>query len=110
MGDRGQVLVKKDDKDSGVYLYTHWGASGLIEDVRKALAKRWRWNDTLYLTRIIFDVMTENDHDSETGFGIGTKEAGDAWRTITINVAKQTVQINDGLGTWSFEAFVDSSF
>ena len=28
MGDRAQVLIK----DEGVYLYTHWGASGLEEE------------------------------------------------------------------------------
>jgi len=71
MGDR--VNVKVIDSGSAVYLYSHWGGSELPADVQKALAKRWRWDDGAYLTRIIFDVMTEGRQGEETGFGISTR-------------------------------------
>ena len=61
MGDRGTVEIH------GVYLYTHWGASDLIDVVREALAKKWRWDDESYLARIIFDTMLDGSHGTETG-------------------------------------------
>ena len=53
MGDRGEVYIK----DENVRLYTHWNAHELIENVKLALRKKWRWDDPQYLSRIIFDVM-----------------------------------------------------
>lgn len=91
MGDRGQVLIK----DNGVYLYTHWSATELTGQVAMALAKQWRWDDPDYLTRIIFDAMTENSHGRETGNGIGTKQAGDIWRLITVDCEGKTVEVAD---------------
>lgn len=91
MGDRGQVYIK----DTKVYLYTHWGATSLPEDVEKAIAKKWRWDDPDYLTRIIFDVITEDNHGEETGYGIGTQKAGDIWRLVTVDCKKRTVTVAD---------------
>ena len=95
MGDRGQVFVKRFGGEDGVYLYTHWGATTLPQDVEKAIAKRWRWNDPDYLARIIFDVMTEDSHGEETGYGIGIQEAGDIWRLITVDCKAQTIRVRD---------------
>lgn len=91
MGDRGQVYIK----DNKVFLYSHWGASALMNDVKAAIAKKWRWNDPDYLTRIIFDEMTKGSHDEETGYGIGTQMAGDIWRLVTVDCKKQTVTVTD---------------
>ena len=104
MGDRGQVYIK----DEGVYLYTHWNASELVETVRKALAKRWRWDDPSYLARIIFDEMIGPKQGSETGFGISTTKAGDAWLLIEIDCKNQTVTIKDYTQNKSiaFEEFI----
>jgi len=100
MGDRGQVLIK----DTGVYLYTHWGASALEKVVMQAIAKKWRWNDEEYLTRIIFDEMTKGQRDQETGFGIGTGEHGDIWKLVTVNCKDQTVTLRGEDGwTKTFE-------
>ena len=88
MGDRGTVEIH------GVYLYTHWGASDLIDVVRKALAKKWRWDDQIYLARIIFDTMLEGCHGTETGFGIMT-EPIDEWRCIHVDCNKQRVIVVD---------------
>lgn len=81
MGDRGQVYFK----ESGVYLYTHWGAYELIKDVKKALGKKMRWEDVEYLARIVFDTMIGESQGEETGFGIGTEKHGDIWRLIEID-------------------------
>ena len=78
MGDRGQVNI------SGVYLYTHWGAYDLINDVYKALIHKKRWNDHEYLARIIFDEMKSGENNPFTGYGIGTSKHGDIWRLIKI--------------------------
>ncbi len=91
MGDRGQVFIKEE----GVYLYTHWGARGLVLTVRKALSKNWRWDNQEYLARIIFDEMIGKDQGTETGYGIGTQEHGDIWRLITITKDKIKVEDHD---------------
>ena len=59
------------------------------------LAKKWRWDDPPYLARIIFDVMTKGSRDEETGFGISTSPAGDAWRLVEVDCAEQVVRIVD---------------
>lgn len=72
MGDRANIVVKQGGNLPPVFLYTHWGGYSLPESLRVALAKRWRWNDNAYLTRIIFDTMSVGHHDQETGYGIST--------------------------------------
>lgn len=86
MGDRGQVKI------AGVYLYTHWGAEDLVQDVKKALSLNWRWDDLEYLARIIFDVISKDQQGEETGFGIGIKQHGDIWRLIEIEDNKIIVK------------------
>jgi hypothetical protein len=108
MGDRGQVFVK----DAGVYLYTHWNASNLIETVRQALAKKWRWDDPEYLARIIFCEMVRGSETDETGYGIGTQEHGDIWLLITVDTETQTDTIKDDedpTNKYSFSEFTDKA-
>ena len=90
MGDRGQVHIK----DSGVWLYTHWEATELVDTVKSALSKKWRWHDDQYLARIIFDEMTKGKSGEETGFGIGTHEI-DPWRIVEIDCDAQLVTVTD---------------
>ena len=89
MGDRAQVHIK----DEKVWLYTHWGRLSLVEDVKRALAKRLRWNDPEYLARIIFEEMVGDQTGTETGFGIGCAQHGDVFDYIEINCENQTVSI-----------------
>ena len=101
MGHRAQVKVEPDN----IYLYTHWGSYELEATVKKALSKRWRWDDPEYLTRIIFDTMTEDKHGTETGFGIGSVQHDDNEAPLVIvNADKQTVTISGK--TQSFEDFI----
>ena len=107
MGDRGQVHIK----DEGVWLYTHWGATDLDETVKRAISKRWRWNDPEYLARIIFDEMIGEEQGSETGFGISSKGPhGDEWKIIEIDCQNQTISINEydgeNIKTYSFDDFI----
>jgi hypothetical protein len=104
MGDRAQVHIK----DEGVYLYTHWGASKLVDTVKAALAKKWRWDDSEYLARIIFCEMVKGSEMDETGFGIGTSQHEDVFFVVEIDCENQTVQTKTGNGnqTLSFEDFI----
>lgn len=104
MGDRANILVKEDERDSGVYLYTHYGGSNLPQTLQKALAKKWRWDDSEYLTRIIFDCMSNGCQGQETGFGISTTVGDGEDRIAEVDVNKQEVHI--GSETWSFEEFI----
>lgn len=107
MGCRGQVRIQ----DENVYLYTHWGADQLETDVRKALQKRWRWNDPEYLARIVFEEMIGTQRGTETGYGIGHTRHGDIEVLITLNCARQEIEIMDldtnAIQTMSFETFVN---
>jgi hypothetical protein len=92
MGDRGQVHIK----DEGIWLYTHWDAHELVDTVKAALKKKWRWSDPEYLARIIFDEMIGKRHGDETGFGISSKGPhGDEWRVIEIDCEAQKVTVTD---------------
>ena len=107
MGDRGQVLIK----DEGVYLYTHWGASGLVDTVKNALAHKERWDDPEYLARIIFcEMVGEADAlAGSTGFGIGTEKHEDVWRVVIVNCADHKVIVEDNnkaVFSGSFEEFI----
>jgi len=107
LGDRGQVnIIDKYGQD--IWLYTHWGATELIDKVRKALTRskpnnnenkydyHGRWGDTEYLARIIFCEMVRDNIDGTSGYGIGSTGAhGDEWRIITIDVSKQLVTVKD---------------
>ncbi|MHA1170381.1 MAG: hypothetical protein ACTSRU_21345 [Candidatus Hodarchaeales archaeon] len=113
MGDRGQVkIIDSWDETKAVYLYTHWGATYLIEDVHRALSRRARWDDSCYLARIIFCEMLHGDLDGETGYGICTNQHGDIWRLIEVDCKNQRIRVID-LGEvildCSFAEFVESS-
>ena len=91
MGDRGQIKIR----DTGVYLYTHWGGSELMADLKRALKRASdRWSDPEYLTRVIFDEMKDDDVTSTTGFGIGNAMHEDIEHPIPcINCAMKIVNI-----------------
>lgn len=91
MGARAQVKIK----DTGVYLYTHWGAGRIFDDVIQAISKQWRWDDPEYLTRIIFDSMKRSDIESETGYGIGTSQHGDIEKLVVVDCASKHVEFLD---------------
>lgn len=98
MGDRGNVEVVGRD-GSSIFFYSHWGASHLATTVAEALnseAGRARRSDDDYLNRIIFCRMITavgGSLEDETGFGIGTEPAGDAWLRVVIDHRNKTVRV-----------------
>ena len=105
MGDRGQVFMS----DEGVYLYTHWAATELVETVQAALARHERWDDPEYLARIIFCEMVKGDDDEATGYGIGSNKHFDVWRVVEVCCVPETVKVvDDGITAFdgSFEEFL----
>lgn len=112
MGDRANVAVVQDDGKALVYLYTHWGGCELAADVQKALAKKWRWDDGSYLTRIIFDTMTDGSHGQETGFGIATYRPDNEHSIVVVDPNTQRIGFAfegkepDCYISWTFEEYI----
>lgn len=92
MGDRANIVVLQGRDLPPVVLYTHWTGYSLPETLQAALAKKWRWDDHAYLTRIIFDMMTEASHDEETGFGISTGLPDNSYPLLVVDPDKQEVR------------------
>lgn len=91
MGDRANVYISDPAGDSGVYLYTHSGGTGLPVVVQKALRRRLRWDDAPYLTRIIFDAMTAGYQGEETGFGISGSMGDSNHNVIVVDPDSQRI-------------------
>jgi hypothetical protein len=92
MGDRAQIKIE----DNGVFLYTHWCGSELKDTLKQALIRgESRWNDSEYLTRIIFCEMIQHDDDSllkTTGYGISTSKHVDLEHNLlVVNCEEKTV-------------------
>ncbi len=99
MGDRGNILIE------GVYLYTHWAGSDLKKILKRALKKRLRWNDSPYLTRIIFCEMIKHDVEGETGYGISKEVQDNENPILEVNVRKQEIT-QDGVFLATFKDFI----
>jgi len=106
MGDRAHVKVI-DGTNPPLYLYTHWGASTIVNDVHEVLKVRKRWDDPAYLSRMIFDRMKKDSVDSVLGFGISTYEP-DGWIAVTVDTDNHVVSFatEDTEVKNSFERFV----
>jgi hypothetical protein len=116
MGDRAQVHVvanKNKEYNHDVWLYTHWGGTGLPETVASAIGRGERWTDASYLTRIIFSAMIDGDIHGSTGYGIDNHQHGDVYRVITVDLDEQEVTV-DGWrevpDTYSFAEFGERAF
>lgn len=111
MGDRANVYVHEGN-EPGVYLYTHWTGTELPETVRRALAREVRWDDTPYLTRIIFDEMTQGMHGQELGYGISAVVGDGEGRIVDVDTALQRVIVKGWRGAtpevYDFETYVKS--
>ena len=120
MGDRANCIVHQNsfNETGPVWLYTHWGGHDLLDMVQKAIQRKQRWDDSAYLTRIIFDTMSVGQQGEETGFGISTGQCDNEHHYIIVDPDKQEVHIitnadhleddenkNDVTHRWSFEDF-----
>lgn len=92
MGDRANIVIQ--ERDGGlIYLYSHWGGTDLWETLRGTLAKRWRWDDSSYLARLIFQDMTRGSEDEETGFGISTHLCDNEHPLLVVNCESKSVGV-----------------
>ena len=114
MGDRANCIVHQNSFDEDtrpVWLYTHYCGHELLTMVQKAIQRKQRWNDSAYLTRIIFDTMSAGQQGEETGFGISTSQCDNQHDYIIVDPGKQEVRILSSADCleikqkWSFEDF-----
>jgi hypothetical protein len=113
MGDRGNLVMRytEQDKPVDIYFYTHWRGSELPAILQRALARRQRWTDPAYLSRIIFNTLTEGNEQEETGFGIAPYLCDNEHDLLIVDHEEQAVirQTEDGTERqrWTFEQFVN---
>lgn len=93
MGDRGNIVVrqKSGTNTDDVWLYTHWGGEVLPTALQDALKRRVRWDDEMYLPRIIFCRMIDSDVAGETGYAIGCSIGDNEHDILVVDVEAQTV-------------------
>ena len=96
MGCRGTIEVWENggaprSAEQPVVFYTHWGAREMLHDLKQVLKRKVRWGDPSYLCRMIFSEMIRDDVEGETGFGIQTRNVGDAEVEIVIDMSRKEV-------------------
>lgn len=105
MGDRGNIKVfQRAGHSEPVVIYSHWAGSELPEMVQTALAKKWRWDDPAYLTRIIYDECVGTDFGTESGWGITTYVMDENHPDLVVDPYSQAVTYGDH--KWSFDEFI----
>lgn len=105
MGDRAQVYIDHPDSEISGYLYTHWGAYRLLNDVAMALRESPRWDDTKVIKQMILDRMKETAESSRKADG----PAGDAKFTVNVAPEINQVVVEEQSGneySFSFDEFV----
>lgn len=123
MGDRCNIVVRSQAIEpaatlknvlahDAVVFYGHWSGESMPQQLQQALAKRWRWSDSAYLARIIFDEFTRGSTGKETGFGISTGLCDNGRPVMVVDVAGQRVRMfaksGKQLYAWSFEEYVET--
>ena len=103
MGDRGNIKVV-EEQGGVIYLYSHWGGSGLSELVQVVLTRRQRWKDESYLTRMFFSAMIDGEVNGDTGYGISTYQTDENHPDVEVHIADQKIVIDSQ--AWTFEEFV----
>lgn len=120
MGDRANIAVRFDPLSEEtapprVYLYGHWSGETYAIALQRALAKRWRWDDAFYLTRIIYDEFVGSHAGTETGFGISPYVGDNEHPVLLVDPSRQMVFVEYEVGrvrpvgepkAWTFEQYV----
>lgn len=101
MGDRGHITIEQYGDNPPVVLYTHWHAHAIPGILANALKHEKRWGDPEYLTRIIFDELSDTASEF-TGCGIGTAVHGDAWRNVIVDTDEGEIRFDD-LDGWNVD-------
>lgn len=90
MGARANILMKYSDGNT-VNIYSHWDGEGLRDKLAAALNKRKRWDDEMYLGRIIFCEVAKNDIEGERGYGLSPYVGEEEYATLNVDMVKRTV-------------------
>ena len=111
---KGQVEIFSEyNKNCPIYLYTHSKGQNLVNIVYEVLSMKRRWDDSDYLTRMIFCAMVPKDSwFDEHGYGIGTSMYDDLDILISLNISDKTIKMQSSseLHTYekmSFDDFVN---
>jgi hypothetical protein len=93
------TIVTTEDPNQNINLYSHWGGDSGIMDLAMALNKampRIRMGDTAYAARIIINALQE-DHDSETGYGLYVGEVNheEQYEYKEVDLINNTVTVGD---------------
>jgi hypothetical protein len=93
------TIVTTEDPNQNINLYSHWGGDSGVMDLAMALDKampRIRMRDTSYVARIIINALQE-DHDSETGYGLYVGEVNheEQYEYKEVNLINNTVTVGD---------------
>ena len=109
MGDRANICVQDSYGPAPIYMYTHWEGTKLPETLKSALINgKDRWDDPIYLSRIIFSYMIKDNILGDIGFGLSTKVGDGDDKIIYVNMDKKTVSIRDVI--WTFAEYIQQDF
>lgn len=116
MGDRGNIVVVQHadgQKPTGeLFLYTHWGGAALPLFVQATLQRRQRWDDEIYLARMLFCALIQEPDElkEETGLGLSCYLGDNEYPLLKVDCRQQTVTLADTEAptqqSWTFEEFV----
>jgi hypothetical protein len=109
MGSRTNFQIR--DFDGDIWLYSHWGGDSKHADLANALIQAEpRWRDTSYGIRIVISQLIGKNWDSETGFGISTKQVTEEDYEPTLidfTTMKVTVTSDDNYETQTIYTFFE---
>ena len=91
------TIVTTEDPNQNINLYSHWGGDSGVMDLALALNKAMpRMGDTSYFVRILINAL-QDDHDSETGYGLYVGEVNheESYEYKEVNLTNNTVTIGD---------------
>ncbi|ULA64482.1 MAG: hypothetical protein LZF86_140007 [Nitrospira sp.] len=89
MGDRGNIVMK--DGNQEIFFYTQWRGEELLTVVRSALARRQRWDNSPYLSRMVFCELVKGRVDDAAGFGISTERDDFEHDDVVVDVRNRVV-------------------
>lgn len=102
-------FVFKDDLNSAVVLYSHWGETEWRRDLAMAMEHaKPRWSDSSYATRMMISYLIQDSVLEETGFGIFSisgpnYDLGDT--TVIVDLINNTI-IDDQKNVVGWDVFL----
>jgi hypothetical protein len=91
------TIVTTEDPNQNINLYSHWGGDSGVIDLALALQKAMpRMGDTSYFVRILINAL-QDDHDSETGYGLYVGEVNheESYEYKEVDLTNNTVTIGN---------------